>query len=323
VLILTHDNPDPDALASGKALATLLQQAWQVPSRLIYSGLVSRAENLALLSHLTPEWEYADTIPDLESYSAVALVDTQPNAGNNRLPQTSLPLLIFDHHEPVQIATQQAHYADMRTDIGAAVTLLFQHLQVASIKLEPSLATAMYYGLVVDTLNLSRGASLTDEAVFIELLAQLDRHELIRVEQASRSRDYFRAFAYGLQTARLYRTVVISQLGVLYRPDMTADVADLLIRVEGVKAVLCLGLYGDVLHFALRTEPFGLEASSLVQQIVFAPGRAGGHGSIAGGQIPLNEQHTEQVLMEIEQRFLKAMGEQGSSISLLGEENLP
>lgn len=60
VLVLTHDNPDPDALASGKALATLLQRAWNVPSRLIYSGLVARAENLVLLKRLTAEWEYAD-----------------------------------------------------------------------------------------------------------------------------------------------------------------------------------------------------------------------------------------------------------------------
>ena len=35
VLIMTHDNPDPDSLASGKALATLLKEAWNVPSRLV------------------------------------------------------------------------------------------------------------------------------------------------------------------------------------------------------------------------------------------------------------------------------------------------
>ena len=33
VLILTHDNPDPDALAAGKALATLLEDAWNIPTR--------------------------------------------------------------------------------------------------------------------------------------------------------------------------------------------------------------------------------------------------------------------------------------------------
>ena len=63
VLILTHDNPDPDALASGKAFATLLKSAWNIPSRLLYSGLVQRAENRAMLNLLTPEWEHSNVPP--------------------------------------------------------------------------------------------------------------------------------------------------------------------------------------------------------------------------------------------------------------------
>ena len=35
VLILTHNNPDPDALASGTALSTLLKEAWGIPSHLL------------------------------------------------------------------------------------------------------------------------------------------------------------------------------------------------------------------------------------------------------------------------------------------------
>ena len=52
VLVVTHDNPDPDALSSGKALAFLFMEAWDVSSRLFYSGIVARAENKAMLRHL-------------------------------------------------------------------------------------------------------------------------------------------------------------------------------------------------------------------------------------------------------------------------------
>ena len=167
----------------------------------------------------------------------------------------------------------------------------------------------MYYGLTVGTLDLSRGAGLADEAVFIELLARLDRSELIRVEQAGRPRDYFRAFHQGLQAARLCGKVIIAWLGVLHRPDMTADMA-----------ALCLGQYGETLHLALRTEPYGLDAGTLIQQIVPEAGRGGGHGAMAGGQIPLSGRDVALATTEVEQRFLVVMGEQGEGVPLLEDE---
>ena len=68
VLILTHDNPDPDGLASGKALSTLLREAWDIPSQLIYSGLVARAENHVMLDRLTPDLSRGDSeeLPEMQ-----------------------------------------------------------------------------------------------------------------------------------------------------------------------------------------------------------------------------------------------------------------
>ena len=74
-----------------KALAFLLKEACDIRSHLLYSGLVLRAENRALLKLLTPAWEHNDVLDELDHYSAVALVDTQPGAGNNRLPNQYIP----------------------------------------------------------------------------------------------------------------------------------------------------------------------------------------------------------------------------------------
>jgi nanoRNase/pAp phosphatase (c-di-AMP/oligoRNAs hydrolase) len=112
VLILTHDNPDPDALASGKALSTLLK-AWKVDSRMIYSGLVARAENRAMLERLTPEWQHSRRVSKFDRYSAVALVDTQPGAGNNRLPIDHMPQIVIDHHRPPRETIAPVPYADV------------------------------------------------------------------------------------------------------------------------------------------------------------------------------------------------------------------
>jgi nanoRNase/pAp phosphatase (c-di-AMP/oligoRNAs hydrolase) len=317
VLILTHDNPDPDGLASGKALATLLREAWGIPSQLIYSGLVARAENHVMLDRLTPEWENCEALPDLQRYSAVAQIDTQPGAGNNRLDAVHPRHIVIDHHYPVREATATAAYADVRTETGSTVTILFQYLEAAGILPDPLLATALYYGLKTDTRSLSRGDSVADDVAFMKLTHLLDQQELSKVEVAALSLEYFRAFSQGLNSTRLYGQAVVTRLGSIEQPDFAAEMADILIRLQGAQAALCMGQYGDTLHLSLRTGSMGHDAGLIIQQVVVPPGSAGGHGTMAGGQVPLAGTEIEAVSTDIEQRFLTVMGETGEGVGLV------
>lgn len=317
VLILTHDNPDPDALASGKAFATLLRKAWDIHSRLVYSGLVARAENHAMLNRLTPEWEHSETLPDLNEYSAVAQVDTQPGAGNNRLDTVQPRHIVIDHHYPVRKTIGTVAYSDVRTDTGSTVTMLFQYLDAARIEPDPLLATAMFYGIKTDTRSLSRGDSPADEVAFVKLLHRLDQQELSMVELASLNREYFSAFSRGLKATRLYGEALISRLGPMEQPDFAAEMADILIRLQSAQAALCLGQHRDILQISLRTVPSGQDAGRIIQQIVLPPGKAGGHGTMAGGQVPLVGEEIEPLLEAIERRFLDVMGERGEGVDLI------
>jgi nanoRNase/pAp phosphatase (c-di-AMP/oligoRNAs hydrolase) len=317
VLILTHDNPDPDSLASGKALALLLKQAWDIPSRLVYSGLVLRPENRMMLRRLTPEWEHREVLPEPEDFSAIALVDTQPGAGNNRLKDLDVPLLVFDHHNPIRESQVSVRYAALNPRLGSTTSLIYQHLEAAGIEPDPALSTAMFYGVKSDTLSLHAVASEVDEVVYLKLLARIDRDELIRIEQAGLPREYYRAFTRGLQAAKIYGSVIIARLGQLDRPDFGAEIADLLIRLDGTRAVLTLGKHKDILQISVRTRPMGRDAGLLIQQLILPPGTAGGHGPVAGGQVPLTTEPLEQVMQEIEARFLDVMDEVGPGELLL------
>jgi nanoRNase/pAp phosphatase (c-di-AMP/oligoRNAs hydrolase) len=316
VLILTHDNPDPDALASGKAFATLLKSAWNIPSELIYSGLVQRPENRAMLNILTPEWQHSDVLPEFDQYSALALIDTQPGAGNNRLPVTYTPQIVIDHHHPMRDVLNMVPYLDVRPEIGAAATLMDQYLEAVGIVPDSDLATAMFYALKTDTRGLSRGASAIDKIVYLKLLAQIDHSKLIQIEQAGLPQAYFRAFSQGLHAAQVYNQSVVAYLGTMHIPDLTAEMADLLIRLEGARAVLCLGVHENTLYLSIRTEPMGQDAGLLIQDVIVFPGKAGGHGTMAGGQVPLDGNEINHLVNEIVSRFLQVMGEAGESESL-------
>lgn len=319
VLIVTHDSPDPDALAAGKALATLLGIAWGIDCQLRYCGLVARAENKAMLQHLTSEWEYAENLNELQGFSAVALVDSQPGAGNNSLPEHVIPDIVIDHHHPVRKQLEQVEYVDVRTDIGATSTMVYQYLDAARIKPDPVLAAAMFYGLQTDTNGLARGASLVDEVVYLKLLSWLDREKLILVEQAGLSRDYYRAFCQGLKSAEIFDNVVVAYLGEMQRPDMPAEMADVLIRLEEARAVLCLGEHDGRVFLSLRTANIPEDAGLLVQRIVVNLGRAGGHGNMAGGQIYLQGRDPEEVAQTLKDRFLEEMDAAGSGVRLIEE----
>ena len=317
VLILTHDYPDPDGLASGKALATLLRDAWGIPARLIFSGLVVRAENQTMLEHLTPEWEHSDSLPDLQEYTAVAQLDTQPGAGNSRLDTVHPRHIVIDHHFPLRETIDRVMYSDIRTEMGSTTTMVYQYLEAAGIQPDPILATAMFYGLKTDTRSLSRGASPADEVAFLELLHRLDQQELSRVELSSLSREYFQSLSRGLHATRLFGRVIVARLGLIAQPDFTAEMADILIRFRGAHAALCLGQHGNTLHISLRTEPMGQHAGEIIQQIIVSPGKAGGHGTMAGGQVPLDGKDIEPLLVNIERRFLKIMGETNKGENLI------
>lgn len=317
VLILTHDNPDPDALASGKALATLFQVALGLPVDLRFCGLVARAENKAMLQLLTPEWEPIEELPDLNEYSAVALVDTQPLAGNNRLPADFLPHIVIDHHHPIRESLEKVHFVDVRPDVGATVSLVYQYLDAAHIVPDPILATAIFYGIQTDTRSLSRGDSMVDRVVYQRMLDLLDLQLLAGVEQARLPRDYFRAYSKGMQAAQIFGHVAVAYQGEIHRPDFGAEMADLLIRLENLRAVLCLGYHDEVMYLSMRTVLNRDDAGTLIQRIVARLGKAGGHGMIAGGQIPLMGRDPDEVAAQVQERFLRVMGEKGEGEPLL------
>ena len=319
LLVMTHDNPDPDALASGAALRVLFETAWGIPVLLGYSGLIDRAENKAMLKILTPNWLPLKSLGEIRAYSAIALVDTQPCAGNNRLPGNLLPQIVFDHHHPIRDGLEQVRFLDIRTEMAATSSIIYQYLEAAEVRLDTLLSTAIFYGIQTDTQGLSRGGSLQDQGIYLKLLSLIDRQKLSEVAQAGLPREYFKAFTDGLQATRIYGRAVCACLGSLPRPDFVSEMADVLIRLKGTRAALCIGEHGEVVYFSLRTQNTSKDAGWLIQTMIPPEGKAGGHGTMAGGQIRLHAGTKEEVMELVRKNFLQVMGEKDDGEELLAE----
>ncbi len=301
LVILPHNDPDPDAIASGVALRHLLAYGAGLSCRIGYRGIIGRAENKALVQYLgQPLQKLSDAY--LREVQAVALVDTQPGAGNNALPPGSTVAAVFDHH-PRREETAAAAFSDVRPDVGATSTMLLSYLLAAGIQPDPPLATALFYGIKTDTMGLGRGTGEADVEAYFYLQRRIDIQALVRIEQAQVPLEYFRGLDAALHAARVYDGVVLSYLGRMSRPDMAAEMADLLLRLEGTQWIICAGAYEEDLLLSVRTGERG-GAGLLVQQIVGGRGTAGGHGQMAGGQVPLRGESPDQVAQHLQERTL-------------------
>ena len=303
VLILTHNDPDPDAIAAAVGLRHLLAEKLQVEIRIAYKGLIGRAENKALVRYLDNPLRIL-TKAGLKWADTLALVDTQPGTGNSPLPRNKSPAIVIDHHPRLKTSAV-AKFADIRSGAGSTSTILTEYLRAADIQLTASLATALFYGIKTDTRGLGRAASQADVAAYFYLQPTIDIDGLAEIEGAQVSTAYFRSIDRALGAARVYDRVVVAYIGRIMYADLAAEIADFLLRLRGIQWVICIGLYHEDMMLSVRTRNRQGGAGLLAKHTVGKRGLAGGHGMMAGGHIRLGDKKPRQVALQLGQRALQ------------------
>lgn len=309
VIVLTHDNPDPDAIASSAGLGFLLEKATGLPITLAFGGIVGRAENRALLQELGVDFERAESLEFAPS-AAVALVDTQPRAGNNSLPPGQIATIVIDHH-PVRPESSAAPYSDIRPEYGACASMIVEFLRTSKLEPDRQLATALFYAIQSETMDLGREASKAELDASLYLYPRSDPAALSRIRHARVPRAVYRSIHAGLETAWSRGGVVCVPAGRLDYPDIVAQLADLFLRVDDVDWVIAAGRYRDGLYLSLRTLNPDAHAGDLVRRVVGARGSAGGHGEMAGARLDVGrlsaDEHAE-LLSSLFDEFCMELG---------------
>lgn len=307
--VLTHDNPDPDALASAVALAFLLEKRASLSTTVAFGGIVGRAENRALIQELGVDFQRVESL-DQAAGTAIALVDTQPRAGNNSLPPGRIVSAVVDHHPP-RPETVTATFSDIRTDFGASCSMLLEYLRAADLEPGRRLATGMFYAIQSETMDLGREASRADVEASTYLYPLSDPEAIASIRHARVPASYFRSLHEALDVARRYGTVLTACLTRLEYPDMVAEIADLFMQMVGIDWTIAIGRYRDQLLISIRTYDTLAHAGSLIRGAIGERGSAGGHGMFAGGRVPvrgLSDAAIEELADEILTDLLKALG---------------
>jgi nanoRNase/pAp phosphatase (c-di-AMP/oligoRNAs hydrolase) len=280
VLILLHNEPDPDAIASGLALRNVLRRTKQTAVIAAFQG-VTRPENVRMVNLLDI---HVETIrpEEIGNYERFAMVDVQPHYFNGIIDRVDL---VIDHH-PEQTG-YSAVFKDIRPDYGSTSTILTEHLRAVDANISERTATAMLYAIKSDTLFFNRQANRVDLEAFSYLYPLSDAALIRKMEGAEITMERLEYVLKAKQNGQMVEQVFCAFLGTSPREDFIPYVADFYLQLENVQWTVISGVVNDQFVVSVRNLGYSRNAGDFVRRWFNDIGSAGGHRTMAKAVVPV------------------------------------
>src|SRR5262245_32762939 len=281
VLIMLHNDPDPDALASGLALRNLLRRTKTTAIIGAMQG-VTRPENLRMANMLDIHVEQI-TPASFAGFDRIATVDVQPHYFGGLLERADL---VIDHH-PEQPG-YSAVFKDIRADYGSTSTILTEHLRAVDVNISERTATAMLYAIKSDTLFFARHTNRVDLEAFTFLYPLADAALIRKMEGAEITLERLEYVTRAGKGGILREQVFTAFIGEAPREDFIPYTADFFLQLEDVKWTIIAGFVGKTLIVSVRNLGYSRNAGEFVKRWFADIGSAGGHRAMAKAVVPLD-----------------------------------
>lgn len=306
VYIQTHNFPDPDAIASAYGLKRLLE-IYDVQSSLCYDGRIDKLSASKLLEAFQMEMlPYTDLLSEMKEEDYIICVDTQKHGGNVT-DFVGDEVACIDHHPT--FVPMEYRYQDIRIT-GACATLIAEYYARLGHEPDENTATALIYGLKMDTLQFTRGVTELDIEMFRFLFPFCDREKLSRLERNNMEFDDLRAYGAAIKSIELYDTTGFSCIPFPCPDALIAILADFILSLVEVEVAVVFSYREDGIKLSVRSEDPKVHAGNLLHQALLGLGNGGGHAAMAGGFIRQEKVETLGNFPgdAIRNLFLKAMG---------------
>jgi nanoRNase/pAp phosphatase (c-di-AMP/oligoRNAs hydrolase) len=248
-IVAIQDFPDPDAISSGLAYREIARSCG-ISADIVYEGLISHPENLALVNLLEIELTRFSDDTELAPYDAAVFVDNQGSTTRlmDRLKQAGVPTLaVIDHHDPQDVL--DPIFSDIRP-VGAAATQFAEYLAsgifLALDRLNHhhvNLATALLHGLHSETSGFISAMPL-DYAAASYLSEYSDKDLLERVLCIQKSRGTMDTIHAALGRRIIRGGLSLAGVGYVRWSDRDAipQAADFLLKEENVNTAIVYGI---------------------------------------------------------------------------------
>lgn len=305
VYIQTHNFPDPDAIASAYGLQQLLKNRG-IRSTICYKGKIDRYSTDRLLEMMQIKLLNIENLASvLTEEDEVILVDAQ-KGNSNIINITGDEIICIDHH-PVN-EKYQYRFTDIRPEIGACATIIAQYFFENNIPMDSGIATALTYGIRIDTNNLSRGVSKLDIEMLYRMFDNCDYEIIHMLENSNLCFEDLMAYSSAISSIEVYDNISFADTGK--DCPVIANISDFMLAIKEVSFSVVYSRKEGGIKLSVRSEKASLDAGKIIGTALEGIGNGGGHASMAGGFVPFEgtDQEADLLIEQIKERFITTIG---------------
>ncbi|SIR89416.1 DHH family phosphoesterase [Natronorubrum thiooxidans] len=283
LVIVCHDNPDPDCLASALALEAIASDHDVDEVTITYGGEISHQQNRAFVNMLEIALQPIEDT-NVDAYDCIGFVDHSQPGANTELPTRVVPDVIVDHHpgEPIGAA-----FEDVRVRIGATATIFVEYLTDLEVELTTRLASALLFALHRERLDFVREPTRREYEAALAVYSDADLETLEQLYGSAFSPGTLDAIGKAIAARERRGSALVSNVGKTAETDALPQAADYLLNLEGVDTVLVYGIVEDAIRLSARSIDPRIHIGETLVSGFDELGQVGGHHDMAGGRIGL------------------------------------
>lgn len=302
VFIQTHNYPDQDALATAQGLKTLIESRGK-QALICYKGQIDKYNTIKMIELLDIEVVPADSI-DFRDDDEIILVDCQK--GNiNVKGYCGHQIACIDHHKIDD--TSSYLFYDIRPNVGSCSSIIAEYLINNKVYIDRNLATALSYGIRMDTNLLSRNVSDLDIDMYCYLYKLSNKNLLRKLDVCTLKLKDLDSYYNAITNLKVYDHIAFVNIGANCSESTLAQICDFLITLRELEFIVVHSYRDGGIKFSVRSEDPRLDAAEIIKRALTDSGDGGGHATMAAGFIPdihnINSATTISLL--IEERFLE------------------
>ena len=292
ILILIHNFPDPDAIASGIGMQAVLRLLDLKPGPVYYSGEISHPQNRSLVTLLNISVLNYEKEPFEDGLWGIC-VDMNGVGQDTNQPHISTQNVtvkaVVDHHKA-------KHSKDTLVDnrfVGATSSIIWDYLKKLDYNFKTeegaTIATGLLVGLKTDTQELvSDNTAKLDFEASQDLIHLSDKQKLVSIINYPLPEYFFelRQIANKEENKRFENSTLVSGLGVVStaKRDALPVIADEFLRMSSVQTSVVFAIIEDYIDISVRSNNITIDVGEFLKSIF---GSGGGKRGAGRTRIPL------------------------------------